>query len=294
MKILVTGATGFIGSHLCKKLVSKGYDVVGLSRSGNSFRVDSLKKNFILRVGDIRNMDFVSSLFKSYKFDTVFHLAGQVPYSPDDKDMAGINVDGTIHVLKASKQYRVERFIYASSMSVYSTPPSYLPVDEIHPTIPTDMYGITKYAGELACKHSLLDMSIVRFAGVYGKHSDDKRAVSVFVRNALRNEPIFIKSDGTQSSDFVYINDVVQGLILAWQKGGNTAYNIGSGEETRVIDLANLIIKLTKSKSRLNVNNSVTDRPFRFYVDISKAKNELGYKPVPLIEGLNAFIKNIS
>lgn len=290
--ILVTGVTGFIGSHLCKRLVNDGNQVIGISHSGNTRRIESIKDRMTICIGDIRNPDFINDILKQNKIKTVFHLAAQVPYCTDDKDFVGINVDGTLNIVKASIANKVERFIHASTMSIYTTPPEYMPVDELHPTAPRDIYGITKLAGELCLKYVPMKVTILRFAGTYGEFCDN-RAVDIFVRSALSNQPIKIDGDGLQSSDFTHIDDIVDGIILAWQRGKETVYNIGSGQETRIKDLADTIIKLTDSKSRMEYVSNNIERPFRFSIDISKACKELGYKPRTLKEGLKKYIESV-
>jgi UDP-glucose 4-epimerase len=294
--IFIDGVTGFVGSSLCKRLLAEGYQVCGLSHYGDIYRIKSVmgNKNFSLEVGDIRDAQFVASLFAKRKFDSVFHLAAQVPYAKEEKDFGGINASGTLNILKAAYANGVDNFIYASSMSVYS-PPSYLPVDENHPTVPVDMYGQTKLLGESSCKEFSDSMRVVilRYAGIYGVNSEKDRVVPVFVRCALRNKPLVVDGDGSHSSDFVLINDVIEGILLAWYRGRGV-YNIGSGCETSLKDLAKMVISLTSSKSQIIYKPDGTSRPFRFYLDIKKAQRELGYYPHSLKDGLGLYVRAIS
>jgi nucleoside-diphosphate-sugar epimerase len=291
-EILLTGVTGFIGSHLCKRLVNDGNHVIGISHSGNTQRIEAIKDKITLYIGDIRNSEFINDIFKQHQIKTVFHLAAQVPYCTDDKDFVGINVDGTLNVVKASIANKVERFIHASTMSIYTIPPAYLPVDELHPTAPRDIYGITKLAGELCLKHVPMKVTILRFAGAYGEYCDN-RAVDIFVRSALANQPIKIDGDGLQSSDFTHVDDIVNGIILAWQRGKETVYNIGSGQGTRIKDLVDAILKMTNSKSTVNFVSNQVERPFKFELDISKARKELGYQPHTLKDGIKKYIEAV-
>ncbi len=286
----MTGASGFIGSHLCRKLVKQGQEVVGLSHSGKTERLGSLmaNDNFVLVVGDVRDKERVDEIVAYYKPKTIFHLAALVSYM-QEKDFLGINIKGTKNLLASAYANGVEEFIYASSMGVYSVPPEVLPVPETHSTKPDTEYGTSKVVGELTCKAMSKSMKvvIVRYAGAYGIGMEPNRVIPRFIRAALKDEPLEVLGNGNQSSDFCYVDDIVSGTILAWQKGKcDESYNIGSGQETRLIDLAQLVVKLTNSKSRIKIGGNKIDRPFRFYLDISKARKELGYEPRKLADGL--------
>lgn len=247
--ILITGSRGFIGTHLCRGLIREGYTVLELT-------------------DDIRNINIISA-------PIVIHLAAILPQNSNDPFLLfDINARGTLKLLEAAHRGGVKQFIYASTMSVYSEP-QYLPVDEKHPTHPTTIYGASKLAGEVMCGaySNLMDITILRYGGAYGEGQHEHTAMYKFTAQAKKNEPITIYGDGSQTSDFTHIGDIVRGTILAIGKKPGI-YNIGSGKETSVKELAEKIIKNTKSKSEI-VFQDKTDRPFRFYMDITKAKNEL-------------------
>jgi UDP-glucose 4-epimerase len=297
MNILVTGATGLVGSHLCRKLISEGHYVVGLTHSRINPLIDSLLKfpNFKVCGGDIGWKDTVLSIVKNNNIKTIFHTAATMPYSPE-KNFIGINVCGTLNLLEAAQLSRVKEFVYASSMSIYSEPPEYLPVDEQHPAQPPTIYGITKLAGELSCKSYQEFMAIIllRYAGIYGIGMDETRAIPKFIGCALRGQPIAIFGKGEQSNDFTYVEDAVEGTYLAWNKKESNTYNISSGQETSIISLAQKIIELTNSKSQIAFSDGKVDRPFRFVLDITKAKKKLGYTPHNVSNGLGMYIKSTS
>jgi len=300
INILVTGATGFIGSHLCEELVKKKYNVFGLSSLNNFQNIKSLlrqKKIHLLR-GDIRNLNFLKKIIKKHQIKTIFHLAAVLPGKNDLDNpflLFEVNAKGTLNLLNAAYLTGVKKFIYASSSSVYSEPAQYLPVDENHPTRPSTIYGISKLEGELYCNSysKAMNITILRYCGAYGKGQDSHYATYRFINQALNNEPITIYGDGRQTSDFTYINDIVQGTILAMEKNKPGIYNISSGKETSIIDLAQKIIKLTDSKSKIILSKKNTNRPFRFFLDISKAHKLLGYSPLSLKEGLSRYISDI-
>ncbi len=295
MSILVTGSTGLVGSNLCRKLVSDGQQVIGLTHTRKNQIIDFLlgHKNFKIFTNDIRDKE-IGNIIKQNNIKTVFHLVAQMPYSPKNSLME-VNMQGTLNMLEVSLVNGVENFIFASSMSVYSEPPQYLPVDENHPTQPLTVYGKTKMASEEYCGNYSKDMMIVilRYSGIYGNGMTEKRAVSEFIQCALSNQPIEIFGDGKQSSDYVYVDDIVQGTVLAWEKKKSGIFNIGSGQEAKTTELADKIIKIIGSKSKSILAGVKVDRPFRFVLDISKAKKYLGYSPHSLEYGLTSYIKEV-
>lgn len=277
--ILVTGAMGFIGSHLCRALIQKKYNVFELK-------------------GDIRDLALLKKTIKQHRIKTIFHLAAALPQKNDIKDpflLFEVNAKGTLNLLNAAYLGGVKKFIYASSSSVYSEPPEYLPIDENHPTRPLTIYGISKLAGELCCNAYAKKMAItvLRYCGAFGGGQDKHYATYRFVNQALKNEPMTIYGSGRQTSDFTYIKDIVQGTILAMEKNKPGIYNISSGQETSIRDLAEKIIKLTGSKSKIMIIKKKITRSFRFFLNIKRAKKVLGYSPLTLKEGLSEYISEI-
>lgn len=295
MTIMVTGASGLVGSHLCRNLVLEEHEVVGLTHSRRNQLLDSLRKykNFKIVVGDIRDCEWHERI-ETKKIKTIFHLASHMPYTLSH-DLEDVNVQGTINVLKLAQIADVWKFVFGSSMSVYSEPPHYLPVDEKHPTQPSSVYGNMKLAGECLCKSYLgLDrVTILRYSGIYGVGMDKTRAVMRFFKNALEGESIRLNGDGKQSSDYTHVKDIIQGTILAWQKGYSMVYNIGSGQSISATELAIKILSITKSKSEIIKSDISTDRPFNFYLNIYKSQKELGYAPHTLDDGLRLFYEGL-
>lgn len=276
MTILITGATGLLGSHLYKRLAgveSASTDIIGLTH----------------KECDIRDGSAVYRAIAHYQPDTVFHFAAHLPSTPDP-DFVKVNVIGTSNLLDACCQNRVENFIYASSMSVYSTPPVRLPVDERQLTNPDDLYGITKLVGERLCQEYSHRMRtiIIRFFGMFGY--GNSRVVYHFIQSALSGQPILVDGDGSQSSDFSYVDNATQGAILALEKGkSGRVYNIGSGQETSVMELANMIAGMVEPRVEVKLSGRPATRPFRFVADISKARKELGYCPGDLLDGIKKY-----
>jgi len=298
MNVLVTGATGFIGSHLCKELIQKGHQVFALSRSGRTDNVAPLLPypEFHLQTGDVRDNDMMHNIVKHHRIKAVFHLAARLPRDSDFDNpflCFDTNARGTLSVLNAAYLNNVDKLVYASTMSVYAEPPQYLPVDESHPAQPSTIYSSAKLTGEFYCNlySRAVHTVVLRYSGAYGQGERESNAIPTFINQALNDRPLTIDGDGTQTSDFVHIDDVVQGTILAWESNKAGVYNIGSGEETSVGELAQLFIKLTNSRSEVVPAKRDAERPFRFFLDITRAKKDLGYSPRPLNEGLSTYLK---
>lgn len=299
MNILVTGATGFIGSHLCHELVRRGYDVCALSYSGNAENVRPLlqQPNFHLIRGDIREREAICQLLKDHNIGAIFHLAAQLPRITDHDNpflSLDINARGTLNLLSAAGSNNIDRFIYSSSIDVYSEPPERLPVDEKHPTRPRTHYGIGKLGGEVYAQlyAKLAKVTVLRYSIVYGRGGKKGGAVNRFIHQALDNNPLTIHGDGNQSNDFVYIKDVIKANLLALERDKPGIYNIGSGEETSIKTLARTILQLTGSSSNVRFTAEESNRPFRFVLDIGLANRVLGYQPCSLREGIDRYINS--
>lgn len=298
-KVLVTGATGFIGSHLCDALIERGYRVIGLSY-GDEKNIEHLKKNRKFKIvrGDITDFKEVSKILKNYKPEGIFHTAGVIPLGrklANPFSFFEVNVKGTLNLLEACRLENIKRFIYSSSMSVYGEEIKYLPVDEKHPINPSNFYGLSKWQGEefstLYARKYNLKVIILRYVGVYGPRREEG-VVATFTKNALSNKPLKILSN--TSWDIIYVKDVVRANIRAFEKANKLkfqAINIGSGKAINIKDLAKRIIKITGSKSKIKFNKVLPF--FRFYFKVAKAKKLLGFKPLPPDKGLFQYIQEI-
>ena len=296
MTILITGASGLIGSHLCKELADEGREVIGLFHRTENPMLSSIQgARFATERCDICDYDWLTDIIGLCQPDTVFHLAAHLP-SIANPDYIKANVIGTANLLDICYREGVRNFIYASSMSVYSTPPAELPLTESHPAHPDDIYGKTKLIGELLCKcySRVMRTMIIRFSSVFGP-GDNSRVTYRFMRSAVSGQPIQVDGDGNSSSDFICADDAAQGAILAMEKGvSGEIYNIGSGLETSVLELANLIAGLDSPSVEVRLSGRPATRPFRFVADIGKARKELGYSPSSLVDGLKRYREEIN
>ena len=299
-RVLVTGGAGFIGSHLVDRLVSESFEVVVLDDL-SSGRIENLKHHLdngdiVLVRGDVRNKDIVWKVVKGV--DVVFHLAAvvSVPVSVENPVLVeGVNVGGTLNVLRACVDLGVKRFVFAGSCAVYGEGHG-VPRCEDDVLDPISPYAVSKLAGEFYCRVFYrvygLETVVLRYFNVYGPrqvYGPYSGVISIFINRLLRGEPPVIFGDGNQVRDFVFVEDVVEATLLAMfsKNAVGGVFNVGSGRCTSVNELAKLLIELMG----VDVEPVYSDpRPgdIRYScADISRAKEVLGFEPkVSLKEGL--------
>lgn len=306
---LVTGGAGFIGSHLADRLIETGYQVVIIDNESTGLQENVHPKAIYIR-GDITRIADLNKAF-SYGIDTVFHIAGQastIRSFDDPLNDLRVNVVGTVNVLKMCLRYRVPRLLYASSMTVYGHPIK-IPTPETEPCKPISYYGITKYAAEryVHATANRVDLDFdfqvtsFRMFNVYGERQSLKNpyqgVVSIFIANILNDEPITIYSDGEQSRDFVYIQDVIDAWMAAL--GNEAAYgeifNLGTGTRCPINKLVDVIFA---AFDRSRANYLVRYAPVRpgdqrhMVADITKASQILDWRPkVAFEEGMERTIR---
>jgi UDP-glucose 4-epimerase len=291
-KILVTGGAGFIGSHLVVKLAKQGYHVRVLDNLSNGKlsninrllqggSVDFLK-------GDIRDVSTVKAVVSGV--DVVFHLAAQisVPLSILNPKLNNeVNVVGTSNLLNASRSAGVGKFVFVSSCAVYGEP-IYLPIDETHPTNPISPYAESKLTSEQECiQHSNeheLKTVVVRFFNVYGPKqglNDYSGVITKFIERIRQKLPLTIFGDGSQTRDFVFVQDITNALLLSSinKDANGQIFNIGTGKATTIKSLAETLLELTDSKVELQFAPERSGDIKHSYANISKANKLLGYKP---------------
>lgn len=308
--ILVTGANGFIGYHLCQKLIENNYYVAAVTRSKTPQRLLPLLKypGFKLLTGDITNHKFVNTIFNNTKIDVVFHLAIEADTPEPQSSLLQsriyqTNVGGTANLLNSALSNGVSGWIQSSTMSVYDFEnPEYLPVDEKHPTNPKTAYGLTKLLADEICQYNNaqteLNCLILRYSGVFGP-GKNRGIIFKIVRKIIDSEPAPLDVDTNRTSDFIYVEDVVQANILAMEKllesqnikKQQQIFNIGSGVELSAREIAEMIGEITSSEIRINPITS--PQPRRFFFNIGAAKNYLNYSPQDIRLSLIDYIKNV-
>jgi UDP-glucose 4-epimerase len=319
MKVLVTGGAGFIGSHLCERLVSLGFHV----RCFDNFSKGSLKNieglmnhaGFELFKGDLLNFEEVSKAV--HDVDVVYHLAAVVGvkhYVENPLKVIRENVFGTHNILEACWKEEVQRFVFASTSEVYGKNTS-VPLREEDErvlgstSIDRWCYSTSKALDEHACLafHRLhgLKTVVLRYFNVYGPKQECSEyggVISIFIRRVLNNEPPQVLGDGQQTRAFTYVDDIVDGTIRAAQEKNAVGeiFNLGSEREISILGLAELVIELAGKKKHIkpvfvsyeDFYGASYEDVRRRVPDISKAKRVLGFEPkVSLEDGLRKTIE---
>ncbi|MFZ1220881.1 MAG: GDP-mannose 4,6-dehydratase [Chthoniobacterales bacterium] len=307
MRILVTGGAGFIGSHLVEKLLAAGHKVSILDDFNDFYDPRIKRANVGAFAGevpihqlDLRDGPAVTQLFQREKFDAIAHLAARAGVRPSIQQPQlyyDTNVGGTLHLLEAARATGIERFIFASSSSVYGICKEVPFSEEFRLTQTISPYAATKVAGEFLCStySHLYRMRIValRFFTVYGARQRPDLAIHQFTRKILNGEPIDQFGDGTTRRDYTYIDDVIQGVMAAFDYKGPLydLFNLGESETIQLKDLIGAIEKTVGKRAKINeLPEQPGDVPLTC-ADISKARKLLGYSPTtPLSAGLPKFV----
>jgi UDP-glucose 4-epimerase len=276
MRILVTGGAGFIGSHLIDRLVR--------DRAGSVVVLDNLARGRLKNLelsrdavefieGDIRDREAVRNAIRGA--DLVYHLAAQSSVMGAVTDLEysfSTNVVGTFNLLQAACDNGVKRLVFTSSREVYGDPAS-LPVPETAALNPKNSYGASKAAAEFYCRvfrDCGLETSILRLTNVYGAR-DFGRVIPIFIEKAAQGQPLTLYG-GNQVVDFVWIDTVTEALMAAGSGiATNGPMNVGSGQGTSLVELANRILQCSGSESTLSVMPSRDVEVVRFVADIAKA-----------------------
>lgn len=299
----MTGATGFIGSHLCLRLLDLGMEVHGLDdlSRGSLKRAKILENSGMsLHKADVRDWATVHEVLHEVKPDAVIHLAALISVEESIRMpelYMEVNAEGTRNIVRAASNVGSGRLIYASSAAVYGNPIR-LPIAEDHPTSPLSPYGLSKLMGERYVTSEFIGREkpvILRIFNVYGPGQNPEYAgvITKFMERLSQGDPPIIFGDGEQTRDFIHIDDVVEAFIRSLDTPLNetAVLNVGSGRPFKIIELARMMIRLYG----LNVEPiHVPPRPGDVrgsYADISLAKRLLGWNPkISLEEGLRRLI----
>ena len=309
--ILVTGGAGFIGSHLCERLLSDGVHVICLDNFDSFYdpeikikNVEGMAKKFSdlfeLVTGDIRNPEHLKGISKKNKVDSVVHLAARAGVRPSIADpllYQDVNIRGTIVLLEACKAHGIKNFIFASSSSVYGENQR-VPFKEGDLDIqPISPYGATKRAGELLCYsyHHLFAMNIacLRIFTAYGPRQRPEMAIHKFTRLIDQGEKIPIYGDGSSRRDYTYIDDLIDGIlgVIRYHKGFEV-YNLGESQTTSLMELIKLIEGAFGKKANIEMLEPQPGDVSVTYADITKAERMLRYQPeVKMEEGIRRFVE---
>ncbi|MBN2412321.1 GDP-mannose 4,6-dehydratase [candidate division KSB1 bacterium] len=308
MKLLVTGGAGFIGSHLVEKLLFEGHKIVCLDNFNDYYDPSikrkniqnvSGKKEYELIEGDILDISLLQKIFSQHQFDVVVHLAARAGVRPSISEpllYEKVNVQGTMHLLEQCREHGVDKFVFASSSSVYGANKKVPFSENDSVDNPVSPYAATKKSGELICftYHKLYNISVncLRFFTVYGPRQRPDMAIHKFARLIDNSSPIPVFGSGKSRRDYTFIDDILQGIRGAIEFcNGYHIYNLG---ESKTIELHYLIDLLQQKLGRKAVINYLPDQPGDVpitFADISLAKKELKYNPrVGIEEGIDKFV----
>jgi len=293
MHIVVTGAAGFIGSWLCEKLLALDHEVSGIDCFTNYYPPEIKRKNiekalknprFNLVERDILEVDLPKLLAGC---EVIFHQAAQAgvraSWGQSFETYTNNNVLATQRLLEAAKEQPIERFVYASSSSIYGDAEN-IPVAEGEPKRPISPYGVTKLAAENLCRlyHKNFGVPTVslRYFTVFGPRQRPDMAFHKFIKSMLRDEPISVFGGGEQTRDFTFIEDAVAANILAMEKGRNgAAYNIGGGSRISLNNAIGLLEDIIGKKARRDDVGTQKGDVLHTWSDTSLARAELGFDP---------------
>ncbi len=308
MKILITGAAGFIGYHLCKSMLREDYEILGIDNLNDYYekklkmgRLEILNKhqNFTFEKIDISEREKLAKSFIKFSPNKVVNLAAQagVRYSLENPYIyIESNISGFLNLIELSRQNNVEGFIYASSSSVYGankkTPFSiYDRTDN-----PISLYAATKKTNELIANSYFhlygLKNTGLRFFTVYGPWGRPDMAYYIFTKKILSNTTIDVYNNGNMERDFTYIDDIIEGTKNAIKKNyNNKIFNLGNFNKVKLIDLIDIIEKELGKKAKINHMPMQLGDVKETYADISESISKLNYKPETSIQdGLPNFV----
>tara|TARA_B100001029_G_scaffold167384_1_gene160534 strand:- start:913 stop:1848 length:936 start_codon:yes stop_codon:yes gene_type:complete len=302
-KILITGGAGFIGSHLCKKLLDEGNDLICVDNYFTGSK-ENISQLFESAYFEVMRHDVCFPLY--VEVDQIYNLAcpaSPVHYQHDPVQTTKTSVHGAINMLGLAKRINA-RILQASTSEIYGDPEIHPQKEEywgnVNPIGPRSCYDEGKRCAETLFfdyqRQHELDIKVVRIFNTYGPnmHPNDGRVVSNFIMQALQNQDITVYGDGNQTRSFCYIDDLVNGMIKMMSSSSKVIgpINLGNPTEYKIMDLAKIIIELTKSKSKIIKRNLPVDDPMRRKPDISEAKDAIDWEPTTdLQDGLEQTIE---
>jgi len=306
--ILLTGAAGFIGSHLADQLLARGDEVVGLDNFNDFYdpaikrrhaKALSAQSGFSLVEGDIRDRDLLKRLFEERRPRSVIHLAAMAGVRPSLEDPGlyhDVNCTGTSLLLDAARHAGCQRFVFGSSSSVYGGNEKVPFHEDDDVSGPVSPYAATKRGNELTCHtfHHLygMDIACLRFFTVYGPRQRPEMAIHKFVRLIEQGQPVPCFGDGTSERDYTFVDDIMDGVLKAHDKStGFRIYNLGESSTISLRDLVGAIGRALGKEPVVDWQPMQPGDVLRTFADVSRARDELGYAPtVNVDEGLARFV----
>ncbi len=309
MTVFVTGGAGFIGSHVCERLLERGHRVLCLDDLNDYYspqwklanlEVSRSHQSFTFIHGTLLDYTRLHDLFKKYKPQQVIHLAARAGVRPSLRDprlYETTNGRGTLNILEVCREFKLSRLIYTSSSSVYGERLD-MPLKETDPIRnPISPYGAAKYASEKMCsvyqQLTGMEVNVIRPFTVYGPRQRPDMAIFKFTRMIDEGQTIPLFGDGSTARDYTYIGDFVDGLEKSLEFGdGFQVFNLGGSQTTRLIDLVGTISKCLGKKADIDFQPTQPGDVPLTLADITKARNLLGYEPRTTVpEGIAKFVE---
>jgi UDP-glucose 4-epimerase len=292
MKILVTGGAGFIASHIADAFINEGHKVFILDNLATGFEKNINPKAVFLKA-DICDKD-ISKFFEKEKFDLVDHHAAQMDVRRSVADPsfdANTNILGTINLLQNCIAHGVKKFIFASTGGAVYGEQSYYPADENHPLAPLSPYGISKLAVEkylyfFKVQYNF-NYTILRYANIFGPRQNpfgEAGVVAIFTSKLLNGEQPVINGTGRQTRDYVFVEDVVKANLLALKDASSDIYNVGTGKETTVNDIFNLLNGIIGKGQEEKHGPAAAGEQMRSVITSEKMFHKFNWKPSTKLE----------
>jgi len=294
-KVLISGGAGFIGSHIAEAYLASGFDVVVVDNLSTGKR-ENLPRGVTFYEGDITSLSDMEEIFFREKPDYVNHHAAQINLRRSTEEPlfdARVNILGSISLLELSVKYRVKKFIFASTGGAIYGEVKTLPAREDMPALPLSPYGVAKRSVELYLNyyHKVqgLDFVALRYGNVYGPRQDPRGeagVVAIFISRIIKGEPCIIFGDGRKTRDYIYIEDIARANLLALSASG--IYNLGTGKETSVLDLVEVLKKVSGEDFPVVFGEERKGEIDRIALSSEKAREALGWTPsFSLEEGIS-------
>lgn len=306
--ILVTGGAGFIGSHVCEKLVALGLETCNLDNFCDAYDPVIKEKNvssllhhprYHLYRGDIRDHHILDQIFSTHSIGAVIHLAalaGVRNSVSHPRDYISVDIDGTVNLLEYAVKYHIRRFLFASSSSVYGdNPVPFKESDRLER--PLSPYAAAKIGGEMFCRvyHQMYGLSIacLRFFTVYGPRQRPEMAIYQFTQKISQGLEVPIFGEMDSARDYTYIDDIVQGILSSLEASYHfEIFNLGNSKATGLLELVHLIGQVMGEQPKIiHLPAQLGDVP-RTWADLNHSHHILGYQPkVDMVEGLKRFVQ---
>jgi len=297
MKIIVTGGAGFIGSHLVDKLIAKNHQVLILDDLSTGLEENINNKADFIKI-DINNKE-LGQIIKDFKPDAIYHLVAQKSVGAsfaNPKFDAQINIMASLNLIQEAIKQKIKKFIFISSAAIYGDVKE-IPTSELASKEPLSPYGLTKLTLEkylYILATNKLDWTIFRPANVYGPRQDpqgEAGVIAIFINNIINNLPLNINGDGEQTRDYIYVEDVADGLVKALDNKGGI-FNICTGQENSLNKLIEYLKEISKKDIEIKQRAALEGEIKHSCLKLDKIKKELNFEPkINLKKGLELTYK---